>query len=158
MAQGYKADLSRVSEKSAYEYLNWILPMICDVCQTSEELESIFYFFTMPTKVVLYYFSELTKSYLKVSKDKKDYSILCEYLDFVFANSDGNIRKEVGKAMCKLSKQKIAEIDEMINDKHRSQRQALKCWSEIKETAESTNSFLNDIGNSFRGLFNRNKK
>lgn len=158
MAQGYKADLSRVSEKSAYEYLNWILPMICDVCQTSEELESIFYFFTMPTKVVLYYFSELTKSYLKVSKDKKDYSILCEYLDFVFANSDGNIRKEVGKAMCKLSKQKIAEIDEMINDKHRSQRQALKCWSEIKETAETTNSFFNDIGNSFKGLFNRNKK
>ena len=60
--------------------------------------------------------------------------------------------------MCKLNKQKLAEIDEMINDKHRSQRQLLKNWGEIKETAESTNSFLNDIGNSFRGLFNRNKK
>ena len=73
-------------------------------------------------------------------------------------NSNANIRKEVGKAMCKLNKQKLAEIDEMINDKHRSQRQLLKNWGEIKETAESTNSFLNDIGNSFRGLFNRNKK
>lgn len=158
MSQGYKADLNTVSEKSAFGYLDWILPIVCDICQTSEEIESIFCFFSMSSKVVLYFYSECTKNYLKASKDKKDYAIICEYLDFVFVNSDANIRKEVGKAMCKLNKQKLAEIDEMINDKHRSQRQLLKNWGEIKETAESTNSFLNDIGNSFRGLFNRNKK
>ena len=55
-------------------------------------------------------------------------------------------------------KQKLAEIDEMVCEKHRSQKQVLKYWDEIKETAESTNSFFNDIGNSFKGFFNRNKK
>ena len=46
----------------------------------------------------------------------------------------------------------------MVCEKHRSQKQVLKYWDEIKETAESTNSFFNDIGNSFKGFFNRNKK
>ena len=158
MSQGYQADLSRVSEKSALSYLDWILPIICDICQTSEEIESIYQFFSMPTKVEQYFFSECTKNYLKNSKDRKDYSILCEYLDFVFDNSSASIRKDVGKALCKLNKQKLAEIDEMVCEKHRSQKQVLKYWDEIKETAESTNSFFNDIGNSFKGFFNRNKK
>ena len=55
MSQGYQADLSRVSEKSALSYLDWILPIICDICQTSEEIESIYQFFSMPEKTILFF-------------------------------------------------------------------------------------------------------
>ena len=158
MSQGFPADLSRVSEKSAMNYLDWILPSVCHVCRTGDEIGSVYQLFSMPAKVEQYFFYECTKSYLKISKDKKDYSVLCDYLEFVFDNSDAGTRTEVGKAMCKLNKQKLAELDEKINEKHRSQKEVLRCWSEIKGTAESTGSFFSEIGHSFKGLFNRNKK
>lgn len=150
MAQGLPADLSRVRDDAVMAYMDWIMPIVCYFCQTQYDLASVYRLFKMSREGDRIFFTETSKHFLKGLKDRRSEDPLGEFLAFVFANAPHEGRIAVGKAMCKLNKQKIAELDELVANKYSSDQEIMKAWNEIKETASSTSPFLNDIGNFFR--------
>ena len=96
------------------------------------------------------FFVECAKLYLKQCKTDKDYNAFIEYFDFVYEHSDIQIREDLGKVLCKLNKNKLAELDEIICETFHMNKQIIKFWEDIKETAETSNPMLNNISNLFR--------
>jgi len=60
----------------------------------------------------------------------------------------------VGKYLCKLSKQKLEELDEEMASIHfKRDRKAAHAWDNVKDIAASTNPLLNNLskmGNLFK--------
>lgn len=147
---GNKADLSRTTEKSVQNYFDWLLPSVCELCDRSADLEAVYRLFEMPAAVEAMFFAQCTRIYLKQSKGEKDYAVFCEFLSVVFDNSTSQSREEVGKVLCKLNKQKMEGLDFAVTDYFRMDGRALRCWDEIRNTAESTNPLLNNLSNLFK--------
>ena len=145
-----KADMSRVTERSAERYFDWLLPEVCELCERTSDIESIYNLFEMPSDVASIFFTTCAKIYLKQSKGDKDYAIFCEFLGLVFEKGNSQIREDVGKVLCKLSKQKLSDLDEAVKDIYHGNRTTLRHWDEIKEVAESTSPILNNLTNLFR--------
>lgn len=145
-----KADMSRVTEQSAERYFDWLLPEVCKLFERTSEIQSLYNLFEMPSDISNLFFTTCAKIYLKQSKGEKDYGIFCEFLGLVFEKGTSQIREEVGKVLCKLSKQKLSDLDEAVKDIYRNDSTAIRYWNEIREVAESTSPILNNISNFFK--------
>lgn len=145
-----KADMSRITERSAERYFDWLLPKVCVLCERTSDLESLYALFEMPSGVALLFYTSCARIYLKQSKGDKDYGIFCEFLGLVLKKGNAQIREEIGKVLCKLSKQKLSDLDETVKDIYRDDKTALRHWDEIKDVAESTSPILNNLSNFFR--------
>ncbi len=145
-----KADMSRVTEHSAERYFDWFLPEVCDLCERTSDIESLYNLFEMPSDVASLFFTSCAKIYLKQSKGDKDYGIFCEFLGLVFTKGNSSIRDDIGKVLCKLSKQKLSDLDEAVKDIYHGDRTALRHWDEIRDVAESTSPILNNLSNLFK--------
>lgn len=145
-----KADMSRVTERSTQRYFDWLLPGVCDLCERTSDIESLYDLFKMPNKATSLFFAYCAKIYLKQSKEDKDYGLFCEFLGLVFKKGNSQIREEIGRVLCKLSKQKFSDLDEAVKDIYYSDRIALRKWDEIKDVAESTSPILNNFSNLFK--------
>lgn len=150
LTQGNKADLSRVTEKSVQNYFDWLLPSVCEFCDRAADIEAVYHLFEMPAAVEAMFFAQCARIYLKQSKGEKDYTVFCEFLSVVFNNATAQSREEVGKVLCKLNKQKMEDFNLAVNDYFRNDGRALRCWDEVRSTAESTNPLLNNISNLFK--------
>ena len=145
-----KADMSRVTDRSAERYFSWLLPAVCDLCQRSGDLVSLYDLFAMPGDVEELFFTICADLYMKGSKGGKDTALMCEFLGFVFARGSARTRDAVGKALCKLNKQKLAALDETVKDRFLYDRDALAKWEEIQDALKSTNPFLSSLSNLFK--------
>lgn len=145
-----KADMSRITERSAERFFDWLLPEVCELCERTSDMESLYNLFEMPSDVASLFYTSCAKIYLKQSKGDKDYGVFCEFLGLVFEKGNSQIREEIGKVLCKLSKQKLADLDETVKDIYHGDRTALRHWDEIKDVAESTSPILNNISNLFK--------
>ena len=145
-----KADVSELSDKEIENYFDWILPIACNLCRTTEELTKFYHLYVMTEKRKQVFFVEGTKIYLKICKDEKNYDIFYNYFGFMCENIDLQIKSEVGKTLCKLNRTKIDELDKGIQEHFSYNNQLIHCWKEIKEIAETTNPLLNNISNLFR--------
>ena len=101
--------------------------------------------FDMSMRIEKVFYLECTKIYLGQCKDKKDYEVFAEYFSFVCEHADIQIRQEIGKTLCKLNKNKMAELDETIRHIYHANNQFIEYWCDIKNIAESTNPLLNNI-------------
>ena len=145
-----KADLSRITERSVQNYFDWLLPSICERCDRAADLEAIYHLFEMPAAVEAMFFEQCARIYLKQSKGDKDYAVFCEFLSVLFANATAQSREEVGKVLCKLNKQKKESLDFAVRDYFHKDPRALRCWDEVRSTAESTNPLINNLANLFK--------
>ncbi len=150
LTQDNKADMSRITERAAERYFDWLLPEVCELCERTSDIESLYNLFEMPSDISLLFFSSCAKIYLKQSKGDKDYGVFCEFLGLVFERGNSQVREEVGKVLCKLSKQKLADLDETVNDIYHGDRSVIRKWDEIREVAESTSPILNNLSNLFK--------
>ncbi len=140
-----KADLEKVSERALYDYFAWVLPVACKYCQKNEYMTMFYNLFDMSMRIEKVFYLECTKIYLGQCKDKKDYEVFAEYFSFVCEHADIQIRQEIGKTLCKLNKNKMAELDETIRHIYHANNQFIEYWCDIKNIAESTNPLLNNI-------------
>lgn len=140
-----RADLSQVTEREMQDYFDWVLPMVCALCERAEDLEAIYDLYDMPPRAENEFFVQCAQVYLKQAKGNKDFMVFCEFLGALFHKGASAARAETGKALCKLSKQKLEALDEAVQDHFRSDEHALRCWSSMREKAESTNPVLNSI-------------
>lgn len=144
-----KADLSKINEDVAKNYFEWLLPEICELCERKADMERFYNLFEMSSNNTLF-FVNCAQIYLKQSKSDKDFSIFCEFLGLVFEKGNIGVHEEVGKILCKLSKQKLSDLDDAVKDNYRKEYSYLKYWDNIKDIAESTNPILNNISNLFK--------
>lgn len=145
-----KADMSRFTANEAKHYFDWLLPSACAICERTSDIESLYNLFEMPNDIASIFFTSCTDIYLRKSKSAKDYVIFCEFLGCVFARENSLIRKDIGKVLSKLNKQKLSDLDKTVNNIYRDNMTAISLWNEIKEVAESTSPILNSLSNLFR--------
>lgn len=145
-----QADMSTVAKRSVEKYFKWVLPGVCDICEKTSDIESVYNLFKMPSDVESLFFTSCAKIFMKQSKGDKDYSIFCEFLGFVFEKGNSQRRKEVGKVLCKLSKQKLSDLGKEVNNIYHDDKMVLHHWDEIKKVAESTDPLLNNLSNLFK--------
>ncbi len=145
-----KADMSRVTERSAEKYFDWLLPEVCDLCERTSDIKSLYNLFEMPIDVASLFFTSCAEIYLKQSRAHKNYGIFCEFLGLVFSEGNSQIREKIGKSLCKISKQKLHDLDEAVKDIYQNDKTALCQWDEIKAVAESTSPILKNISSIFK--------
>lgn len=145
-----KGDLAHISEKDLDDYFDWILPNVCELCDYSEDLKSIYNLFDMSVAADSSFFASCSKLYLKSSKGDKDNTRFCEFLKVVFECATAESREAVGKSLCKLSKQKLSDLNFDVIGVFSSDRRAIRMWNEIRDIAESTNPILNNLSNLFK--------
>lgn len=144
------ADLTSISQTELGDYYNWVLPIAFKWFGKIDYLTRFYDLFEMNNDACKQFIIGLSNMHLKYAKDNKDNSGFVSYFQFVSENSSSTIRKELGRTLCKLNKNRIAELDVAIKEQYAKNRQVLIHWEEIKEVAESTNPILNNIANIFR--------
>lgn len=143
-------DLTSISDTPLSNYFNWILPIIFKWCKKIDYLNRFYDLFEMSSTSKQRFILDLTDLYLRDSKENKDNTSFVYYFQFISENGTTGIRKEVGKFLCKLSKNKMMELDVAMRDCYIKDKQILAHWEEVKEVADSTNPILNNIANLFR--------
>ena len=144
------ADLTSLSDTTLSNYYNWILPIVFKWCKSLNFLNRFFDLFEMSNVSKQRFILDLTDIYLRDSKENKDNTGFVYYFQFISENGTSAIRKEIGKSLCKLNKNKMMELDVAMRDCYIKDKQVLAHWEEVKEVAESTNPILNNIANLFR--------
>lgn len=86
----------------------------------------------------------------KKSKGDKDYADFAEFLTFMFANGNLDDQEMVGKYLCKLSKQKLEDLDEEMKIYFKRERKATHAWENVRDIASSINPLLNNLSNLFK--------
>lgn len=148
------ASLTKLSESALEKYFDWILPIACTYARRSEEMGQFFDLFQMSVGSQRCYVSECTKLYLKECKEKKDYTLFTEFFDFACQLSSDSVYEDMGKEVGRLSKNKLTALDESITCVFRKDREALKAWDRVKNTAQSSSPMLDNL----TSLFKRRKK
>ena len=86
----------------------------------------------------------------KKSKGDKDYADFAEFLTFMFGIGSLDDQDMVGKYLCKLSRQKLENLDIEMRDIFRRDRKAAHAWKNIKDIAGSTNPLFNNLSGLFK--------
>ncbi len=150
LAQSKRIHLTEMPKNYVEEYFSWVLPNACRLCRKNDEMNMFYDLFDMSSSVEKYYFSMCTRLYLKQCKDEKDYGVFAEYFGFACRYSTSLIREEIGKSLCKLNKNKLAELDDIICETYGTDKEIIRCWNDVREIAELTNPLLNNLSNLFR--------
>ena len=150
LTQNNKADLTGLSGKAAESYLEWALPTVCRFSTKAKDIHMFYCAFDMTEEIEKVFFNQCTRLYLKRCKEEKEFRIFAEFFRFVYRDGSSRNREDVGKALCKLNKNKMEELDDTIRDIYYDDKKLIRCWDEVKETAESTNPLLNNLSHLFR--------
>lgn len=143
-----RIDLS-VSDRKTEKYLDWTIPSIFAACESSNDLITCYNLFNMSRASSDYFVILCAKEALKESKGDKEFHSIVAFLDFAF-NIGSVDKNEIGKIFCKLSKQKLEDLDLAVKTEFHGKRAYLLQWEYIREIANSTNPLLNTFGNLFR--------
>ena len=131
-------------------YITWITKPIFTYSESAQDL-ILYYGLFGHTRVSSNSFIQIcAKEALKESKGDKEYYSIVEFLKFLFNVGGAEERKDVGKIFCKLSKQKLEGLDEVVKVVFADEPLFLIHWGEIQEIAVKTNPLLNNISNFFK--------
>jgi len=142
--------LESLSGPDTEKYLSWVGPPLYNASKAADELSAKFDLFKHTQKSSASLVAVFAKESMAASKDKKDYSPILFFLDFLFNVGNADDRKAVGKIFCRLSRQNLETLDEAIKEEHKDNVKFLLYWSEVHEVAATTNPILASIGNLFR--------
>lgn len=144
------ADLKKISTEDAKEYFDWSLSNILTYGLEADDYAQIFQLFDMSKSIHNVFMEYCCKVTYKQSKGDKDYGDFAEFLSFMFTNGIDEDREMVGKYLCKLSKQKLEDLDEEMKMYFKRDRKATHAWESVREVAANTNPLLNNIAGLFR--------
>lgn len=147
------ADLSIIGSEKMEVYFNWIFSNPLKYSISKDELTHIYQLFTMSKSKSRFFMEYCCKNIYKNCKDEKNYGGFAEYLRFMFDNGTDEDVKNTGKYLCKLSKQKLAELNKEMSYLFKKEPKTALKWEEVRSIAESTNSLLNHLS----GIFKRKK-
>lgn len=153
MCRRQRIDLGDLQPEDAQDYFQWVLPI---VCQSPRALGEFFDLFQMPPAVEAIFFSAGTKAYLKDIRGGCDTRVFCQFLRLVFSRGTPQVLQAVGKALGKLNKQKLAELDDAVRMEFHGDVSSLRLWERIQEETAAFNPILENLS-SLSNLFKRKK-
>ncbi len=146
---GHSAVLSGLSDTVLRNYFEWAFSSLSEYSLTSDEYKAVYnlYSFTREAQTAFmeYWFRISYKSVREES-----YAGFAEYLKFLSETGSTDGEKLAGKALCKLNKQKLAELDSKLRPLLGEDKKYIKAWDNVKDIASSTNPLLNNLSNLFR--------
>lgn len=152
---GEKPATLNEDEKVIEAYYDWVLPSILRLPLEAEDYKAVYDLFHLSTDAKNAFMIYCCKeSYKKSKNSTNDVIDFSEFLLFMFESGDRNDIDLVGKYLCKLSKQKLSELDENIRDVFKKDRNATRNWESIREIAENTNPLLNNLSGLFKKIKN----
>lgn len=153
MLQAGGADLGGLSQREAEEYFSWVLPRGCSMCGNGRDIQDLFGLFRMPAAVEPLFFSQCARIFLKQGRsgrDSRDYPMFCVFLSLVFQRGTPQVLQSVGKAVGRLNKQKLAELDDSVRAVYGRDRASLRMWERVREEAASASPILENLTNLFK--------
>lgn len=144
------ADLRNIDEKKLNLYLEWILSNIVKYNLKSDDFTRLFKLFTMSKKTSEYFIEYCCKNYFKSCKENKNYKPLSEFFKFMFENGTYEDKENAGNILCKLSKQKLEDLDKEMKEYYNKDYKAYNDWTQVYDIAKSTNPLLKNISALFR--------
>lgn len=145
------ANFSNMTDSEVKDYFAWAFRSLENFSllkEDYEELYKLFHFSATTHKLFMEHWCKLSYGDGKSEKDDADFS---EYLRFLFEIGRNDDQEMVGKYLCRLSKQKLATLDEkMMTIYFKEDLKAAQAWKNIKETAVNTNPLLNNLSHLFK--------
>ena len=142
-----------MKESKVKDYFKWIFDSLGNFSLAKEDYEAIYDLFDFTDATHTLFMEYWCKVSYKDSKDNKDYFDFAEFLRFMFKMGNLNDQDIVGKYLCKLSKQKLEDLNEEIDTKHfKKEPKAAHAWANIKDIASNTNPLLNNLSNLFKKI------
>ena len=68
-----------------------------------------------------------------------------EFFDFANEHNSLQIREEIGKELCKLSKNRMSALDKAVRKAFPFNGQIIKFWEDVKSRSERMNPLFNSI-------------
>jgi len=150
VAASNQINLAGLSEADAEKYLGWVAPAMFMSSKSPRDLIANYEVFKHSRVSSGSFISITAKESIRASKERKEYSCIMLFLEFLFNVGSAEDRKEVGRIFCKLSRQNLETLNEAVNEDYKDEMKFLLYWSEVHEVAEKTNPILAGIGNLFR--------
>lgn len=151
--EGTGAKLIGMQDGKIKDYFEWAFDSLNSFSLMSDDYSAIYELFSFDSntqKLFMEYWCKMTH---KKSKGDKDYTDFAEFLAFMFGIGSLEDQDMVGKYLCKLSRQKLEDLDIEMRSFFKRDRNATHAWENVKKIASSTNPLLNNLS----GLFKRKK-
>ena len=145
------ARLSGMDDGKTKDYFEWAFDSINNFRLSAEEYASIYDLFSFDRNTQKLFMEYWCKATYKKCKGDKDYTDFAEFLSFMFGIGSLDDQDMVGRYLCKLSKQKLEDLDMEMRSFFKKDRKATHAWENVRDIASSTNPLLNNLS----GLFKR---
>lgn len=145
------AKLGGMTDAKIKEYYEWAFEHVSKFDLTSDDHAAIYELFSFGRQTQKLFMEYWCKMTYKKSKGDTDHTDFAEFLSFMFGVGSLDDQDMVGKYLCKLSKQKLEDLDDEMKDFFKRDRKATHAWKNVKEIAAKTNPVLNNLS----GLFKR---
>lgn len=161
-AQGKGADLSRLTERGAEDYLEWTIPNVFRLCGRSDELGLVYDLLDMPDELCAEFFGRCWKLYLKEAQSEKEYERFCEFLVVALEIDRAAVNRRLSELLHRLNRQKTENLDREVRDFLREDEKLLPRWEQLLESdEEEAGSGIADLGKNIArglgGLFRKRK-
>lgn len=145
------ARLDGMGDEKIKDYFEWAFDSVNNFSLVSDDYTAIYDLFSFDRQTQKLFMEYWCKKTYKKSKGDKDYADFAEFLIFLFGIGSLDDQDMVGRYLCKLSKQKLEDLDIEMRDFFKQDRKATHAWENVKDIAASTNPLLNNLS----GLFKR---
>lgn len=142
---GESVKIKSSDDKWFAEYFDWILTDLMEYNIKSEGYAAVFGLFVMPEKLERQFMENCCRKCYKKCKETGYHEAFSEFLSFMFTHGNRDDIENTGKYLCKLSKQKLEELDEELSSYFSSEKKASRAWNEVRAVAERTNPLLNNL-------------
>ena len=132
------------------DYFEWAFDSVNNFSLLSDDYAAIYDLFIFDRQTQKLFMEYWCKMSYKKSKGDKDYADFAEFLTFMFGIGSLDDQDMVGKYVCKLSRQKLENLDIEMRDIFRRDRKAAHAWKNIKDIAGSTNPLFNNLSGLFK--------
>lgn len=149
-AEGSGAEFDGMEEGKIKDYFEWAFDSVNNLILMADDYSAIYELFAFDRRTQKLFMEYWCKMSYKKCKGDKDYSDFAEFLTFVFDIGSHDDQDMVGKYLCKLSKQKLENLDSEMKRYFRRDRKATHAWENVKDIASSTNPLLNNLSGLFK--------
>lgn len=145
------AELGGMADGMVKDYFEWAFDSVNNFNLEADDYAAIYGLFSFNRKTQKLFMEFWCRMSYKKSKGDRNYADFAEFLTFMFGIGSLDDQDMVGRYLCKLSKQKLEELDNEMKDYFKRDRKACHAWGNVRDIAASTNPLLNNLS----GLFKR---
>lgn len=142
--------LNGISEGKLKDYFEWAFDSLRNFSLSKSDYDVVYNLFLFTKKTQAVFMEYWCKVSYKKSKNDKDYGEFAEFLSFMFEIGSLDNQEIVGKYLCKLSKQKLQDLDKEMKILFKCDHKNTHAWENVRQMASSTNPLLNNLSNLFK--------